>query len=125
MAYGHNQQKIMAWEVARAGRIIDKATKALRGEYESFRRLSSTTLTRYMMLPAFQALVAEAEQKQGKMMDMELLERDKKRYQEEHTRRAEIQDINELKAARERLEDECRKLMERRHELQRAVEGKA
>lgn len=125
MAYGQNQQKIMAWEVARSGRILEKAAKALRDEYESFRRLSSTTLKRYMTMPAFQAMVDEAVRTQGAATNAELQERDKKRSQVEHARSDVLKDISELKAARERLEDECRKLMERRHELQRTVESKA
>jgi hypothetical protein len=59
--YSETQIKCMALEVARAGRCLPHAVKALREEYETFRKVSARTLRRFMQRPEFVALVEQKE----------------------------------------------------------------
>lgn len=62
MAYGAQQQRIIAREVARAGGNLSAAVKRLRSEYESFREIGVSTIRRYLEERDFKALVKEQSQ---------------------------------------------------------------
>ena len=57
--YSDAQIRSIAYELARAGGNVEAAARALRGEYETFRKVSATTIRRARAEKAFPALYRE------------------------------------------------------------------
>lgn len=107
MAYTDAQRRMIALEIARSGGNLAAALSRLRSEYETFRKVSLSTLRRFMAKAGFTEIVAE----QGKVL---------REAQAEAVKSAERERvINEVKgsivdrlASDERLLDEARARLE-------------